>query len=103
MLVDRFWPRGIPKDKLKIDVWFRDIAPSDKLRKWFSHDAKKWEKFRTKYMEEIRKDSTKLGLLHKLKEMEAQRGRVVLLYSAKDTEHNNAAALKEMLSADEIV
>src|ERR1051326_2072404 len=65
ILVDRLWPRGISKEKIKIDLWIKDIAPSDKLRQWFSHDAKKWEQFKDRYKEEIMKDASKLALANK--------------------------------------
>jgi uncharacterized protein YeaO (DUF488 family) len=98
ILVDRLWPRALSKDKVKIDLWMKSIAPSDKLRKWFSHDPKKWEKFKSKYSEEVMKDNTKIGLLRQIKRIEKEKSSVILLYSAKDTEHNNAVALKELLS-----
>ncbi len=102
ILVDRLWPRGLSKDRVKIDLWMKDIAPSDKLRKWFSHDPKKWEQFKRKYSEEIMKDSKKIELLGQLKKIEKEKSSVILLYSAKDTEYNNAIALKEILSKFEM-
>jgi uncharacterized protein YeaO (DUF488 family) len=102
ILVDRLWPRGISKDKLEIDLWLKDIAPSDKLRKWFSHDPKKWQQFEAKYMQEITKSSKKMQLLQQIRETEKEKGSVILLYSAKDKEHNNAVALKEILYKSEI-
>ena len=93
ILVDRLWPRGIKKVEARIDEWLKDIAPSDNLRKWFAHDPAKWPAFREKFRKELadRKD-----ILERIRK-EASRGTVTLLFSAKDTEHNNAVALKEMI------
>ncbi len=102
ILVDRLWPRGLSKDKARVDLWMKDIAPSDKLRKWFSHDPQKWDQFKSKYSEEIMKDNAKMELLQKIKRIEKEKRSITLLYSAKDTEHNNAVALKEILSKFEI-
>ena len=94
ILVDRLWPRGIIKEKAKIDLWLREIAPSNDLRRWFSHDPKKWEEFKSKYEIELK---GKKELLHKIKQIEKEKGIVTLLYSAKDEEHNNAVALHAVL------
>jgi uncharacterized protein YeaO (DUF488 family) len=103
ILVDRLWPRGLSKDRAKINLWLKDIAPSDKLRKWFSHDPKKWEQFKRKYKDEILQDNNKIELLKQIKKIEEEKGSVVLLYSAKDKEHNNAVALKEFLTDPDIL
>jgi uncharacterized protein YeaO (DUF488 family) len=94
ILVDRLWPRGISKEKAKADLWLKEIAPSNDLRKWFSHDPKKWEKFKEKYEKELK---DKEELLRKIKQMEREKGIVTLLYSAKDEEYNNAVALSAIL------
>lgn len=94
ILVDRLWPRGTSKEKAKVDLWLREIAPSDDLRKWFSHDPKKWEEFKNKYEIELK---GKKELLHKIKQIEKEKGIVTFLYSAKDEEHNNAIALSAIL------
>jgi len=94
ILIDRLWPRGIKKEKAKIDEWLRDVAPSDDLRNWFSHDPVKYEEFKKRYVKELEKKSE---LLERIKK-EAKKETVTLLFSAKDTEHNNATALKEILS-----
>lgn len=99
ILVDRLWPRGISKDKAKIDLWLKEIAPSDNLRKWFSHDLKKWEAFKKKYTKEL---GEKRELLLDIKQAEKEKGTVTLLYSAKDQEHNQAVALGEILQEREI-
>jgi uncharacterized protein YeaO (DUF488 family)/pterin-4a-carbinolamine dehydratase len=90
ILVDRLWPRGISKDNAKIDLWLKEIGPSDKVRNWFSHDPKKWQGFKTRYEAELR---TKKELVDKIKQEEKEHGTVTLLYSAKDEEHNQAVVL----------
>lgn len=94
ILVDRLWPRGISKEKAKVDLWLREIAPSNDLRKWFSHDPKKWEDFKIRYERELK---GKQELLHKIKEAEKEKGIVTILYSARDKEHNNAVVLNAIL------
>jgi len=90
----RLWPRGLSKDKAKVDLWLKDMAPSDELRKWFSHDPVKWPEFRKRYKEELK---DKHELVKQLCE-ESKKGKVTLLFAAKETEHNNAVVLKEVLS-----
>lgn len=94
ILVDRLWPRGLTKERAKIDLWLKDIAPSDTLRKWFGHDPKKWEEFKKRYFKEL-KDKAELV---KTLEAKIKKGTVTLVYGAKDWEHNNTVALKEYLS-----
>ena len=94
ILVDRLWSRGISKDKANVDLWLREIAPSDDLRKLFSHGLKKWEEFKSKYEIELK---GKQELLHKIRQIEKEKGIVTILYSAKDEEHNNAVALGAVL------
>ena len=93
ILVDRLWPRGLSKNKAKIDYWMKEIAPSDALRKWFGHKEERWEQFKRRYGEELkdRKD-----LLRELK-MLTKNSSVTLLYAAKDEKRNNAKALLEFL------
>jgi uncharacterized protein YeaO (DUF488 family) len=93
ILVDRLWPRGVSTEKAHVDLWLRDIAPSDDLRKWFGHDADKWPQFRKWYRGEI---SRRPDLLEPIKDALA-RGDVTLLYAAKDEAHNNAVVLKDRL------
>jgi uncharacterized protein YeaO (DUF488 family) len=93
ILVDRLWPRGIKKSDVKVDEWLKEIAPSNELRKWFAHDPSKWQVFKKKYANEI---AEKSALIQRLKK-ESEKDVVTLLYSAKDNEHNNAVALKEMI------
>jgi uncharacterized protein YeaO (DUF488 family) len=94
VLVDRLWPRGMSKDQAKIDLWLREIAPSDGLRKWFGHDPEKWVDFKRKYGLELRKEPE---LILTIKQAEKEKGTVTLLYSAKDEEHNQAVALSAIL------
>ena len=96
ILVDRLWPRGVKKEKAAIDEWLKDIAPSDELRKWFSHDPEKWQEFKKRYKKEL-SDSDKVDLVKKLK-VEAKKGTITFLFAAKDTEHDNAMVLKEVIS-----
>ncbi|MDX2105869.1 MAG: DUF488 family protein [Candidatus Melainabacteria bacterium] len=92
-LVDRLWPRGIRKDALDNVDWVREVAPSSELRKWFGHDSKKWRGFMSRYFKELdEQPETWLKIFEA-----AKRGSVTLLYGAKDTEHNQAVALKAYL------
>ena len=94
VLVDRLWPRGVKKENAHIDEWLKDIAPSDALRKWFSHDPSRWKEFKKRYHDEL-KDKKELleGLL-----ADSRKGTVTLLFGAKDIEYNNAAVIKEVLA-----
>ncbi|MCC7202608.1 MAG: DUF488 domain-containing protein [Nitrospirae bacterium] len=92
-LVDRLWPRGVSKDSLKLDGWFKDLAPSDSLRRWFNHDPDKWDEFRRRYFIELESQTDKCRLLMK----EAKKGVITLLFSARDMKYNNAVALAEFL------
>jgi uncharacterized protein YeaO (DUF488 family) len=93
VLVDRIWPRGIARDDLRIDAWLKELAPSPELRKWFGHDPERWQEFKARYAREL---DERPDALAQLVEM-AKAGRVTLLFGAKDTEHNNAVALKDYL------
>ena len=93
ILVDRVWPRGIARDDLQIDAWLKDLAPSTALRKWFGHDPAKWDEFRKRYARELEQRSEALEALVE----KARAGHVTLVFSAKDTLHNNAVALREHL------
>ncbi len=97
VLVDRLWPRGMKKEAAKIDQWMKDVAPTDKLRKWFGHDAKKWGDFQKKYRAELKE---KAELLAELKKMEKEHGTLTLLFGARDEEHNQAVVLAEVLKTN---
>jgi len=90
VLMDRLWPRGLSKEKARIDLWLRDVAPSSVLRIWFGHDPARWAEFRARYHAELRKNSTALAPLVE----RAQKGTLTLLYSARDERFNQAVALK---------
>jgi uncharacterized protein YeaO (DUF488 family) len=90
ILVDRLWPRGLKKEDGHVDEWLKEVAPSDKLRKWFNHDPDKWSEFRKKYLLEIRHAPP----LEKLAAHINNRKTVTLLYGAKDELHNQAVVLK---------
>ncbi|HKW27527.1 MAG TPA: DUF488 domain-containing protein [Terriglobales bacterium] len=92
-LVERLWPRGVKKESLQVEGWLKDVAPSTDLRKWFSHDPAKWPEFRRRYFEELKSNPQAWEPLLAA----ARRGRVTLVYSSHDSEHNNAVALKEFL------
>ena len=92
-LVERLWPRGVKKENLRVEAWLKDVAPSTELREWFEHDPAKWDEFRRRYFRELDKHAAAWQPLL----ARAGRGRVTLVYSAHDTEHNNALALKEFL------
>lgn len=93
ILVERLWPRGISKATLRIDAWIKDVAPSTGLRQWFSHDPAKWPRFRARYFEEL--DARPEAWAPILSS--AKKGTVTLIYSSRDTQHNNAVALEEYL------
>ena len=95
VLVERLWPRGLSKAKLRVDSWLKDVGPSTELRKWFSHDPEKWSRFRTRYFREL--DSQPSAWRPILSA--ARRGRVTLVYSSHDEQHNNAVALQDYLRA----
>jgi uncharacterized protein YeaO (DUF488 family) len=92
-LVDRYWPRAVKKEELKVIAWLKDVAPSDDLRRWFGHDPSKWEEFQRRYRLELQQQSRALEPLVEA----ARQGHVTLLYAARDTAHNNAVVLKEYL------
>ncbi len=92
-LVERLWPRGIKKTDLPVEGWLKEVAPSTGLRQWFSHDPAKWEEFRRRYYRELDANPGAWGALVEA----ARQGDVTLVYSSRDTEHNNAVALREYL------
>jgi uncharacterized protein YeaO (DUF488 family) len=94
-LVERLWPRGISKAKLRVDAWLKEVGPTTELRQWFSHDPEKWPEFRRRYRREL--DSRPEAWQSIL--TAARRGPVTLVYSSHDTEHNNAVALQQFLEA----
>ncbi len=95
-LVERLWPRGVSKARLRVDAWLKEVAPSTELRKWFSHDPGKWSECRRRYFREL--DSRPEAWRPVVSA--ARHGRVTLVYSSHDTEHNNAVALRQYLRAN---
>ncbi len=93
VLVDRLWPRGVSKQKAKLDAWLKDVAPSADLRKWFGHDVERWSEFRRRYRAELKANKAAVQELRK----QIKTHRVTLLYGAHDPEHNNARVLAEYL------
>ena len=91
ILVERLWPRGLSKEKAKVDIWLKDAAPSTELRKWFSHDPEKWEEFKQRYYNELLQKERLLKDTVKVKLKEKS----TFVYASKEEEFNNAVALKE--------
>jgi len=91
VLVDRVWPRGVSKEKAAVDLWMKEIGPSTGLRKWFGHRPERWDEFRARYREELKGD-----LLDELR-THAAKGRLTLVYSAKDEARNQAVVIREVL------
>ncbi|MEK4554138.1 MULTISPECIES: DUF488 domain-containing protein [Jeotgalicoccus] len=93
ILVDGVWPRGIKKEDLEHDEWYKEIAPSSDLRKWFDHDPDKWEEFKKKYKKELKEQKDLVDQIKK----DSDGHNVTLLYAAKDEEHNQAVVIKEYI------
>lgn len=93
VLIDRIWPRGVSKDEARLDEWARELAPSGELRRWFGHEPAKFEEFRRRYRAELVAHEEKLRELRR----RGRRGTLTLVYAARDTEHNDAVVLAELL------
>ena len=93
VLVERLWPRGLTRERVAVDLWLKDVAPSPELRKWFGHDPDRWEEFRERYQHELREKSEAVQLLRQ----KANEGTVTLVYAARDEEHNGALVLARFL------
>ena len=96
VLVDRVWPRGRSRESLALAEWAKDVAPSTKLRQWFGHDPQRWELFRERYREELASPAQRARLRSLVKA--AGKGPLTLVYGAKDETHNQAVALREILT-----
>jgi len=94
LLVERLWPRGMSKDRAKVDLWLKEAGASTALRTWYGHDPEKWEEFRRKYFVEMR---TRPEIIKELRDILRTHDMVTFLFAAHDTERNNALALKEFL------
>ena len=93
VLVDRLWPRGVSRKQAQLDQWEKDLAPSSKLREWFGHEPSRFPEFRRRYIDELRANAQRLRELRR----RARLGTVTLVYSAHDSEHNDAVVLAEVL------
>lgn len=97
VLVDRLWPRGVSKERARLDAWAREIAPSDELRTWYAHQPEKWDEFRRRYFAELDERPEAVKKLRR----ELGSGTATLLFSSKEEELNNATALAEYLEGRE--
>lgn len=93
VLVERLWPRGLSKEKARVDLWLKQIAPSTELRKWFAHDPAKWDEFQRRYQAELANNVDAVSQLLDL----IRKGPVTLVYAASDSQHNSAVVLKRFL------
>jgi uncharacterized protein YeaO (DUF488 family) len=96
ILVDRVWPRGVAKEEAEIAHWLKGLAPSTELRKWFGHDPEKWQEFRQRYFRELKGDDAAEDL-DALRKLVDEHNRITLVFASKDTEHNNAVALRDFI------
>ena len=97
VLVDRLWPRGLPKARAAVDLWLKDIGPSLALRKWFNRDPSRWAEFKQRYADELDALAERSAAVAALTGA-VRRGRVTLLFGARDEQHNTAVALQQYLS-----
>ena len=96
VLIDRIWPRGVTRDEAHLDEWARELAPSTELRRWFGHDPARFVEFGRRYTEELGAYEEKLRELRR----RAREGTLTLVYGARDTEHNDAVVLAEILRSE---
>jgi uncharacterized protein YeaO (DUF488 family) len=96
VLVDRLWPRGLSRQRARVDRWLKELAPSDELRKWFGHDPARWQAFRRRYTGELRAPAARAAMAEL--SGAAAAGNITLLYAARDEAHNNALVLREALA-----
>jgi uncharacterized protein YeaO (DUF488 family) len=93
VLIDRLWPRGVSRERARLNAWERELAPSTELRQWFGHEPRRFEEFRRRYIEELRQQRPRLTALRR----RARDGTLTLVYAAHDSEHNDAAVLAAVL------
>src|SRR3954469_7944431 len=93
VLIDRLWPRGVSRDKAELDAWEKELSPTAELRQWFRHEPRRFEEFRRRYIEELRDQRPRLTALRR----RARTGTLTLVYSAHDTEHNDAVVIADVL------
>jgi uncharacterized protein YeaO (DUF488 family) len=96
ILIDRIWPRGVTREEARLSEWARELAPSTELRRWFGHVPERFDEFRRRYLEELAAQGEKLDELRG----RARTGKVTLVYGARDTEHNDAVVLAELLRGE---
>lgn len=96
ILIDRLWPRGVTRERARLDEWARELAPSTELRRWFGHDPARFQEFRQRYLEELSAQEEKLRELRG----RARQTTLTLVYGARDTEHNDAVVLAELLEEE---
>lgn len=94
ILIDHIWPRGVSRERARLDEWAKDLAPSGQLRKWFDHDPARFAQFRARYRAELAAEPERIDELRRL----ASDGSLTILYGARDREHNNAVVLVELLT-----
>ena len=99
VLVDRLWPRGLTKSDAALDVWLKDLAPSNELRKWFHAHPQQWSKFREKYLKELTTEAANTAL-QQLYDLQKKRRRLTLLFASKNEERNNALVLKQLIDGE---
>jgi uncharacterized protein YeaO (DUF488 family) len=99
VLVDRLWPRGLKKSDAALDVWLKDLAPSNELRKWFHAHPQQWSKFREKYLKELTTEAANTAL-QQLYDLQKKRRRLTLLFASKNEERNNALVLKQLIDGE---
>lgn len=97
VLVDRLWPRGLTKAAAAIDEWLRDLAPSNKLRRWYHARPEQWDSFRKRYLQELSRAEAQEEL-SKLAELAREKNQLTLLFASRNEQHNNATVLQELLS-----
>lgn len=100
ILVDRLWPRGISKDNAHLDQWLKEVGPSNDLRKWFNHDLAKYPEFKQRYLAELTKTPAPYNSLRAIVQEQVKHQDVILLFGAKDVEHNQAVVLADKLAQD---
>jgi uncharacterized protein YeaO (DUF488 family) len=93
VLIDRLWPRGVSREGARLDAWDKDLAPSTELREWFGHEPDRFDEFSRRYVEELRAHRPRIAELRR----RAREGTLTLVHSARDTEHNDAVVLAEVL------
>ncbi len=96
VLVERLWPRGMTREKARVDYWAKDMAPTADLRQWYSHDPERWMEFRNRYMDELRRNSG----MAEFRDAVFSHPRVTFLFASKETEKNSAAVLKDFILQD---